>query len=239
MLEDLHSKLEQCNTRTEIDKFIKKHRKVQMIGDFLINEAEDKIKSGEYDIGITILLAVNESPYLKDVYDNVTLYLRLAEYYLENDDEDKGERYLIRLCNETVDNYEGALEFRKLLPIWEKYKHLVLDCVKPSVVLENERKAVPNPEYLLNELLEEVGSGGFESYLSYHSEYFSETIKAAEILNKPQTAALLKHIAERFPNGEVPNNPEKAEAIIMDNSLDFESEDEYFYEVAEKELVHS
>lgn len=86
-------------------------------------------------------------------------------------------------------------------------------------------------------LVEEVGSGGFDSYISHHSNLFYETINAAEILNKPLTAKLLIRIAKKFPNGEVPDKPEKAEAYIMDNDLDFEAEDEYIYEVAEKDLV--
>ena len=236
MLEDLQAELQKCHSVKEITKFIKKHRKVQMLGDFLINSAEDRIEKSNYETGINILLAVYESDFLKDIGDDVTLYLRLGEYYIENGNVNKGKDFLICLCNETVDNYEDALEFRKLLPVWKKYKHLVQGCVQPSVSLEEDSQKAPAPEELLEELLEEVCSGGFDSYLSYHSRFFEETLQAAETLNKPHTAALLKKVADKFPDKRVPKNPEETETIIMDNSLDFEEEDSCFYDLAEKEL---
>ncbi len=83
ILDDLLAELEKCHTQKDLDKFIKKHRDVQMIGDLIINAAEDKIKDGEYDTGILYILSAYESKYL-NVYDDVTIYLRLAEYYIEN-----------------------------------------------------------------------------------------------------------------------------------------------------------
>ena len=236
MLDDLQYELEKCTTRKEIDKFIKKHRKVQLISDLLINTAEDRIKAGEYEAGIAIMLAVYESRYLND-FDDVTLYLRLAEYYIENDDTDKGKSFLTKMCNETVDNYEEALSFRTLLPVWEKYKSLVAGQVQPSVSLDDVEYKTPTSEELLDIMLSEVESGGFDAYLSYHSKYFEETIKAAESLNKTKTAALLKRVEGKFPDGKIPKNQQETEQVIMDMALDFEDEDNYFYNVVEKELL--
>ena len=237
ILDDLLAELEKCHTQKDLDKFIKKHRDVQMIGDLIINAAEDKIKDGEYDTGILYILSAYESKYL-NVYDDVTIYLRLAEYYIENGETDKGKDFLKRLCNETVDNYEEALEFRNLKPVWEKYKHLVQGCVNPPVSLDNEAvEEIPTSEKLLEELLEEVCSGGFDAYLSYHSKYFYETLRAAEKCKKVHTVKVLKRVAKKFPNGKVPVNSEITEDIIMDNELDFEKEDDYFYKKVEKELA--
>jgi len=237
MLEDLEKQIRDCQTRKEVDRFIKKYRKVQYIGDFLISTAEEKLSEGEYEKGITILFAVYESKYLENVYDGVTVYLRLAEYYLQNGETEKGKAFLVRLCNETVENYEEALEFRKLMPVWEKYKSLVKDCVQPSVRLESAEKKALSEQELLELLLEEVGSGGFDAYLSYNSNYFYDTLTASETQNKPLTAALLREIEKKFPNGKVPHTPSEAENFIMDNHLDFEKEDEYFYETVERELA--
>lgn len=237
ILEDLLAQLENCHTQKDLNQYIKKHRNVQMIGDLIINVAEEKIKAGDYDTGILYILSVYESGYLNS-YDDVTIYLRLAEYYIENGEIDKGKDFLIRLCNETVDNYEEALKFRNLNSIWEKYKDLVKDCVKTPVSLDNEtNEDIPTPEELLEELLEEVCSGGFDAYLSYHSKYFYETIMAAEKLKKPCTINVLKRVAKKFPDGKVPNSPEMTESIIIDNELDFEKEDDYFYKRVEKELA--
>ena len=165
ILDDLLAELEKCHTQKDLDNFIKKHRDVQMIGDLIINVAEEKIKAGDYDTGILYILSVYESKYL-NVYDDVTIYLRLAEYYIENGETDKGKDFLKRLCNETVDNYEEALEFRNLKPVWEKYKHLVQGCVNPPVSLNNDAdEDIPTPEKLLEELLEEICSGGFDARL--------------------------------------------------------------------------
>lgn len=56
--------------------------------------------------------------------DMVSRWLLTAQYYIENGDEDLGAEYLIKLCTETVDNYEEAIGFRELTPVWEQYKHL-------------------------------------------------------------------------------------------------------------------
>ena len=236
LLDKLLAGLQKCHTQKETEKYIKKYRNVQMIGDLIINAAEDKIKAGDYDTGILYILSVYESKYIDD-YDEVTVFLRLAEYYINNGDTEKGKAFLIRMCNETVDNYEEALKFRNLFKVWKKYKHLVEGRVKTPVSLDNEEnKEVPTPEELLEELLEEVCSGGFDTYLSYHSKYFYETIRAAEILNKPNAVEVLRRVAKRFPDGKIPDSPEKTEKLIIDNKLDFEKEDDFFYKNVEKEL---
>ena len=70
----------------------------------------------------------------EDAYcDEVTDYLRQAQYHIEKGDIPTGIVYLKKLCIETVDNYEEAIAFRELTPVWERYRYLVENEVPPSL----------------------------------------------------------------------------------------------------------
>lgn len=116
----------------EINKLSDTCKNVFPCGDYLIEIAEDFIKKGDFEAGFII----NNTVYKRFdcVADGVTIYLRLAEYYLENGEEDKGIEFLIKLCTETADNYEEAISFRELDAVWQKYKNLVEDKVPDSLV---------------------------------------------------------------------------------------------------------
>lgn len=101
-------------------------------GDYLITIAEEFIKKGDFEAGFVINKTVCES--FDFVADDVTLYLRLAEYYLEKGEEENGVDFLIKLCTETVDNYDEAISFRELDTVWQKYKNLVEGKVPASLV---------------------------------------------------------------------------------------------------------
>lgn len=75
--------------------------------------------------------------------DDVTYYLRNAQYYIEMGDLELGKSYLVKLCCETVDNYEESIGFRELTHVWDKYRHLVEGKVPASIswkALEGKEK---------------------------------------------------------------------------------------------------
>ncbi len=78
-----------------------------------------------------------KNKHLKYIYDDVTLWFRLGEYYINNGEIEKGTEYLIRICDE-IDNYEELFEFRGLTADWQKLKPFVISEIKPSLVTMND-----------------------------------------------------------------------------------------------------
>lgn len=112
------------------------------MGDYLIILAEEEyFAKGDYLAGITIIKNVHK--HYKSIADDVTIYLRMAEYYIETGETEKGIEYLIKFCTETVSNYEEAIEYRELTAVWEKYKHLVAGKVPESKVIEGDNPIPP------------------------------------------------------------------------------------------------
>ena len=119
-----------------------KYRKYFGTGDYLINLAEEYYyPQGDYLAGLTIIKTVHK--HYKNIADDVTIYLRMAEYYIESGEMEKGIEYLIKLCTETVTNYEESIGFRGLTAVWEKYKHLVEGKVPPSQVYHSGNPIPP------------------------------------------------------------------------------------------------
>lgn len=119
-----------------------KYRKYFGTGDYLINLAEEEYyPKGDYLAGLTIIKTVHK--HFKNIADDVTIYLRMAEYYIETGETEKGVEYLIKLCTETVSNYEEAIGFRELTEVWGKYKHLVEGKVPPSEVCNSGNPLSP------------------------------------------------------------------------------------------------
>lgn len=119
-----------------------KYKKYFGTGDCLINLAEEEYYAkGDYLAGISIIKVVHK--HFKYIADELTVYLRMAEYYIESGETEKGIEYLIKLCTETVDNYEESIGFRELTAVWEKYKHLVDGKVPPSKVFNSGNPIPP------------------------------------------------------------------------------------------------
>ncbi len=252
------------------------------MGDYLINLAEEEYYSkGDYFAGVTIIKVVYK--HFKSIADDVTIYLRMAEYYIESGETEKGIEYLVKLCTETVSNYEESIGFRELTAVWEKYKHLVEGKVPPSVV-RNSGNPIP-PEkctmqiadilklpddemltelsthlnemsangevisclnkwektaFYIDELCTEINSGGFSNYLYYRGNHFEKVKMSLETIGAEQMTILLKSVEDKFPRKKVPksidsiqNNLDKLE----EKGIDFESEDEEYYNVTETELL--
>lgn len=214
--------------------------------------------------------------------DMVSRWLLTAQYHIENGDEDLGVECLVKLCTETVDNYEEAIGFRELTPVWEQYKHLVAGKVPPSVTFQTVRALPPEKctmqigeiltsredllenlsahlgelsgdgeclnclnqwertAFYADELCMEVNSGGFVGYLYSHGRNFEKAKQALQTIGAQETLALLEGIQGKFPRKKVPKDLERLQDVLdkmEDKGVDFEAEDECYYESAEKELL--
>ncbi|MBE6801161.1 MAG: DUF4375 domain-containing protein [Ruminococcaceae bacterium] len=270
----------------QLQKIAKSHRNIMYVFDLFIQQGEELIENGEKKCGFAYFIAFEK--YVENdcecVADTVTLYLRLAQYYLENNDTEKGINYLIKLCTETTSNYEESIEFRELTDIWERYKHLVAGKVPESVVTgsgispiapENctmkisDILSLPQEELLtkfsshLNEMsgngtclnylnkwekivydadlvLTEVNSDGFSGYLYYNGNRFPNAVKAFEEINSPKMLGLMTSVQNKFPSKKVPKSIESIQNKIdkmEEKDIDFEEEDEIFYNDAQNELL--
>ena len=161
----------------------------------------------------------------------------MGEYYINNNEIEKGKAYLIKLCDE-ISNYEESLEFRDLTADWQKLKPYVVNEIKPSVVsAENaENDETMTDDELVELFLEEMASGGIHAYLTNYGHRLEETLAVAKRREKPVTVELLELIKTKYFNGEMPKNIEAIENIIDKNDWWFEEEyDQYYYDI-EKEL---
>lgn len=260
-----------------------KYKKYFGTGDYLINLAEEEYYSkGDYLAGLSIIKVVHK--HFKNIADELTIYLRMAEYYIENGETEKGTEYLIKLCTETVDNYEESIGLRELTAVWEKYKHLVEGKVPPSKVYNSGNPLPPekctmqigdilnlsddkllnelsahlsemsaNGEVLsrlnkweklvfyINELCEEVNSGGFSNYLYYCGNHFEKVKVSLETIDAEKTVELLNAVENKFPRKKVPKNIDSIQNNLdkmEEKGIDFETEDEQYYTSIEKELLN-
>ena len=288
-IKDITHIQQQYQTSNDINKlqadlysFTDKYKAFHGIGDYMINLGEQYIDNGNYEAGILFIKTANER--VSYIYNDVTLYLRMAEYYFINQETEKGTDYLIRLCTETTSNYEESIEFRELTAVWDKYKHLVEGKVPASIPINNVPKPLPpekcsmsitdifalpdediltelsthlaelssNGEYLnylnkwekivfyADELCMEVNSGGFNSYLYYHGKHFEKARQAFETICATQMLSLTDTIINKFPRKKVPksmNAIQNAMDTMEEKGVDFETEDTFYYETAEKELL--
>lgn len=237
---DVDNLIEQMNdfkSQKDVAKFIKKYKSVEYLPMIMMNYADELRIQNKYDTAILIYLEMIENKHLKFIYDEVTLWFRLGEYYINNGDVEKGKSYLINLCDE-VENYEESLEFRELTADWQKLKPYVVDDIKPSVITTettSEDEPMTDDE-LLELFIEEMASGGIHSYLTYYGHRLDETLAAAKRSEKPVTCKLLELIKTKYFKGEMPKNPDKIEDVILKNDWWFEEEyDQYYYEI-EKEF---
>ncbi len=94
--------------------------------------------------------------------------------------------------------------------------------------------------YYVDELCMEVNSGGFDSYLYYHGTHFEKAYKALSEMGAGEMTALLDRVREKFPRKRIPKSEEaiqNAMDALEEAGVDFESQDDAYYESAEKELL--
>ena len=237
MVDDLMEQMNNFKSQKDVSKFIKKYKSVEYLPMIMMNYADELRSKGNCDTANLIYLEMVENKHLEYIYDEVTLYLRLGEYYINNCEIEKGKSYLIMLCDE-VDNYEEAIEFRELTTDWQKLKPFVVDDIKPSFVTMNdtdEDEFVPDDE-LLELFLSEMASGGIHAYLTSYGHLLERTLKMATSKEKTVTVELLQLIKTKYFKGEMPQKLVTIENIIDKNDWWFEEEyDQYYYKI-EKEL---
>ncbi len=242
--------------------------------------AEQLIEQGRYEEGNDLLKSAEGHPNV----DQVTLCLRLAEYYIESNDRERGIAYLTRLCTQTVDNYEKAIENRGLTKVWLKYCSLVEGEVPRTVYFSsspaplapeacsmpiNEIMALPDDELLtalsdhlaelsgegealeaLSEpermvydadlMMSEVNSGGFGHYLYYHGDRLGALERALGTIGADKCVTLLGRVKGKFPRSTPPKRLDTMQSRLdkmEEKGIDFEDEDEYYYEITERELI--
>lgn len=233
MVDDLMQQMDSFSSQKDVAKFIKKYRKDMHLEMIMVNYAEELIKNKKYDTAILIFLEMIQNKYIKYISDEVTVWFRLGEYYINNGEIEKAKEFLIRICN-NYENYEESFEFRGLTSAWEKVKHYVENDVKPSISINNDLQddePMTDTE-LLDLFIGEMASGGIHAYLTNYGNRLEETLAAAKRNNKPLTVELLELIKTKYFNGEMPNKIEAIENKIFDNDWWFEEEyDEYYYKI--------
>lgn len=237
MIDDLMEQMSNFKTQKDVAKFIKKYRSLDYLSMIMINYAEELISKNKYDIAILIYLEIDGNKRLKCISDEVTLWFRLGEYYINKGEIEKGKAYLIELCDE-IDNYEESLGFRELTADWQKIKHYVAGEIKPSLVTikDTEEDESMTDDELLNLFLEEMASDGIHAYLTSYGHKLEETLAAAKRQEKTFTVELLELIKTKYFKGKMPKKLETIESKIYKNDWWFEEEyDQYYYKI-EKEL---
>ncbi len=237
MIDKLMEQMHNFKSQKDVEQFIKKYRLVEHLPMILMNYADELRAKNKIDIVNLIYLEVAENKHLKYIYDDVTLWFRLGEYYINNGEIEKGKEYLIRICDE-IDNYEESFEFSGLTTDWQKLKPFVIGEIKPSLVTMNDsaEDEIMNDDELLELFLEEMASGGIHSYLTNYGNRLDETLLAAKSKEKPVTIELLELIKTKYFKNKMPKKLDEIEDLIYENDWWFEEEyDQYYYEI-EKEL---
>ena len=109
VVDDLMKEMSNFKSQKDVAKFIKKYRSLDYLTMIMINYAEELISKNKYDIAILIYLEIDGNKRLKCISDEVTLWFRLGEYYINKGEIEKGKAYLIELCDE-IENYEESFE---------------------------------------------------------------------------------------------------------------------------------
>ena len=221
----------------QLQKATKNYRNIMYAFDLFVRQGDELIENGEKECGFSYFLAF-EKYIEKDcecIADSVTLYLRLAQYYFENNDTEKGVNYLIKLCTETTDNYEESIAFRELTGVWEKYKHFVSGKVPESKItirgaspITPEKCSMKIADILIlsqEELLTEIsthlnemsGNGAYLNYLNKWEKLIFDADLVLSQVNSDGFSGYLYYNGNRFANAvkafEVIESPKMVELM--------------------------
>ena len=98
MIDDLMKQMDDFKNQKDVSKFINKYKSVDYLDMIMTNYAEQLITKKQYDTACLIYLEIERNKNLKYISDEVTLWFRLGEYYINKGETDKGKSYLIKLC---------------------------------------------------------------------------------------------------------------------------------------------
>lgn len=190
-IEGIKAQYQNTSSTEELTKSLhilaKEYRDFVGAGDYLLSLGEEYISNNDYLAGITYIKFVDE--YYGFVANTTLLNLRMAEYYIENNQTEKGIQHLINLCTE-VSNYEESIEFNELTAVWEKYKHLVKDKVPVSITVNSF--SVPLKPEECSVMIDKIFS-----------------LPKSEIINELST-----HLGELSANGSELNHLNKTEKVF-------------------------
>lgn len=191
--------------KTSLTVIALKYKNYFGLGDCLINLAEEEYyQKGDYLAGQTIIKVVHK--YFKNIADEVTVYLRMAEYYVEKGEVEKGIEYLIKLCSETVENYEESIAHRKLTVVWEKYMHLVAGKVPPSKKLDSGNPIPPEKCTMQIADILNLADDKLLNELSAHLNEMSANGEVLSCLNKwEKTAFYIDELCAELNSGGFSN----------------------------------
>jgi len=94
--------------------------------------------------------------------------------------------------------------------------------------------------FYVDKLWMEVNSGGFERYIYYNGQHFSNVCSALVAMKATKVLAILGEITQQFPRKKVPKSLERIQAILDDREelvAGLDALDAKFYEYGEKELL--
>ena len=125
----------------ELYKLARKYKKYAFTPNYYVNFGDKLIEKGQREEGIRYLQIATEI--FGVGADKITCFLRFAEYYIEKGEMETGISYLVKLCCDTVDNYEESIEMRELTQVWERYKPLVEGKVPASISVNKRTTLAP------------------------------------------------------------------------------------------------
>ena len=163
---------------SRMEQLLRTYRHIPGTGNFLVLAGEDYILEGDPDAALIFFRAAEQCA---DLNCETMLYLRLAQIHLEKGHQEEGIAYLIKLCTETVDNYEESLGFHGLTDVWEKYKHLVEGMVPPSAAFNSAPRPLSPGE--CSQSIDDIFALPEDDILSALSEHLNELSASGEELN--------------------------------------------------------
>ena len=166
----------------ELKKLLHKYHNNYGLLNYYLLFAEECFEKNDYNAGITTIFIVHKS--CKYIPNETLVYLRLAQYYFENGESALGEKFLIKLCTETVDNYEESIKFNELTEVWNKYKHYVDGKVPPSLTFSNIVALAPEDCSMQIIDILELDGQNLLTKISVHLNEMSASGKELNRLNK-------------------------------------------------------
>lgn len=246
----------------EIRKLARKYKKYAFVPNYYVNYGDELISKGQKEEGILYLQVATEI--FGVGADEITCFLRFAEYYIEKGEMEKGISYLMKLCCETTDNYEESIDLRELTQVWLRYKHLVEHLVPASISLNSKSKplvpeecsakiqdilSLPMDELLLElstHLSEMSGGGDYLNYLNkwersvYYIDRLCVDINSDGVDHFVEYhSSHLKQTKKAMEELGIYNGVKLLEDIqkkMKSHIDDFEDEEEFYYHTVEKDL---
>ena len=161
-----------------MEQLLHTYRHIPGTSNFLEFAGEDYMIEGDPEAALIFFRTAEQCT---DHNCETNMYLRLAQIHLEKGQQEEGIAYLIKLCTETVDNYEESIAFFELTDVWNKYKHLVEGLVPPSVAFNEGPRPLSPAE--CSRSIEEIFALPEDEILSALSDHLGELSGSGEELN--------------------------------------------------------